>query len=345
MKLPPNFRWHSTGRTLGSGGQGDVLEVTDSTGEFSGNYALKPLRPGKPRQAYERFNREVEALSKLEHPSIVRIVDRSETDSGFHYFVMETVEGRTLKRIVKGEKKHNPFYSDVETTIELFRNLVSAMEAWSSSGLIHRDLSPANVIIKDDGVPVVIDFGICQDQNGERITLTDEGIGTPNYMSPECESGSDSSATIAADIYSVGKLIWSAVTGQLAFARESPVFCEKSMATLFPKSPMTFHLHHIFENSIRHKAADRWATPSGILAYLWNIERLVRCRFLPLELLDDLCPHCGIGELRDFQQSHMVFGNPMPSGISPGQCPRCGFCFARSRKIKQDEMTRRRSLT
>jgi serine/threonine protein kinase len=188
------------------------------------------------------------------------------------------------------------------------------------------------VLVLPDSSIRIIDFGLCQIPDGETITLAEEGVGTPNYMAPECEAGSLDEVSSKADLYSIGKLLWSAVTNKMAFSRERPVYSEKSMSHEFPDSPEIWHLHHLFEGTKRHDPQDRFSTSSVALQTARRVENLVKCGYPPLEsLLKDCCPSCGWGTLKPFQFSHTVFGNPNPSGIQSLQCDYCGECFAVNR--------------
>jgi len=329
MKLPESIRWRSTGRTLGQGGQATVVEVEDKQGEFSGRYALKGLARGKPRKAYERFSREVDTIKSLSHPNIIRIVDHSKPEADFQFYVMELVEGAVpLKKLIGTQE--NPFFENALAGLGLLGDLISAIAACEEKGIIHRDLSPANVLVTPLKAPKIIDFGICQTDEHETITLTDEGVGTPSYMAPECEPGAGSVITCRADLYSAAKVMWSAITNQSAFARETPVFTHRSMVSMFPNNPSLWHLHHIFEKTIRSNPNNRWATCEEALKELYYIRFLVASHCPPLELLEQRCPMCGFGKLGSFEQSHAVFGNPNPRGIQALQCTYCGFCFARN---------------
>lgn len=341
LKTPKDFRW-KIGNTLGEGGQACVYEVTDVTGKMGGCYAMKPLSPRKPPKAYERFEREIRAISQLTHPGVVRVVDYSQPGDEFQFYVMERHENSTtLAKLLRSDR--NPFFNNVEKSLKFFRQLLEAISAWNAVGIIHRDLSPANVLVLPDESIKVIDFGLCQLEGESPITLSDEGVGTANYMAPECESGSVERISLAADLYSAGKLLWAAITDRNAFARESPVFNEKSMKVMLPQNSHALHLHHLFEGTIRHSESDRWCNAEEGLSALSRVEKLV-ASYRPLELLDDSCPHCGVGVLRHFEGGHVVFGNPNPPGINSLQCPVCGFCFAASSRILQKELERRKSL-
>jgi len=159
MKIPPSLKWKSTGKTLGQGGQASVVEVTDETKEFSGTFALKGLSKGKPKQAYERFTREIEAIKQLQHPSIVQIIDHSNPTEEFQFYVMEFVEGvKSLKDILSSGE--NPYYADAQKSLQLFIQLTEAIHAWSEVGIVHRDLSLGNVLVLSNEAIKVIDFGI-----------------------------------------------------------------------------------------------------------------------------------------------------------------------------------------
>jgi len=343
MKIPTTLRWKSTGKTLGQGGQATVIEVQDEEAEFEGQFALKAIAKDKPAKAYERFAREIEAIQRLSHPAIINIVDHSKPSDEFQYYVMEFIEGaRSLKRLLGSND--NPFASNPLAAVGLFTELATAISVWSDAGVVHRDLSPANVLILPNNSLKVIDFGICQLDDHETITLSDEGVGTPNYMAPECEAGGVAAPTFAADLYSAGKILWSAIANANAFARESPAFNTKSMPKLFPHSPETWHLHHIFEKTIRHNIVDR-ATVAELLSIARRVRYLIMSGFPPIELMQERCPVCGVGKLGSGEGLHSVFGNPNPPGIYSYQCSYCGMCFAINRKVTKALLEQRSSLS
>ena len=345
MKIPKTLRWQSSGSTLGQGGQGQVVVVTDSTGELSGEFALKGLTKGKPAKAYERFAREVEAIKQLDCPSIIKIVDHSQPGDDFQYYVMEFhPDAESLKKLMASGR--NPFAGDCIKATEFFVRLVEAFAHWEELGFAHRDLSPANVLVLPDETIKIIDFGLCQMPENEAITLTDEGVGTQNYMAPECEAGAPEGITSIADLYSIGKLLWSAITNKMAFARETSAYNDKSMPKEFPDLPEAWHLHHLFEGTVRHKPTDRFPSSSAAIKCARRVQHLVRAGHPPLEILmQGRCPSCGWGLLKSFEQSHMVFGNPNPSGIASLQCEYCGECFAVNRKGPKALLQSRASLS
>lgn len=329
MKIPKELRWQFTGRTIGGGGQAQVREVEDSSGEYTGKYALKTLAKDKPKQAYERFYREIAAIKVLQHPYIIRVVDSSSPEDDFVYYVMELVEGSIPLQSILG-LANNRFLSNPVAALDLFHKLTEAIQACENNDpkIVHRDLSPANVLLVPDGTIRIIDFGICQVAGEKAITLIDEGIGTINYMAPECESGATGKIGTHSDLYSAGKILWSAVTGQHAFAREKPAFTTKSMSKFFPNNPDTWHLYHIFAGTIRNDPSARWQTAQDAISGCDRVRRLIAGKYPPIEKIFSHCPVCGVGTLKDFRGSHVVFGNPNPAGIYSSQCDHCGICLA-----------------
>ena len=342
MRIPDKLKWKATGTTLGAGGQGDVHEVIDKTEDTGKTYALKALRKDQPRKAYERFYREIEAVKALDHPNIIKIIDHSALGDDFHYYVMEKIDGaRTLMKLI--ESTENPYQGNAAKSLALFIQIVGVVLACEGAGIVHRDLSPANVLVLPDESIKIIDFGLCQTEGDERLTLLDEGVGTVNYMPPECESGAAGQASSRSDIYSAGKILWTAITGLRAFARESLAFTSRSMNALFEDSPETWHLNLIFERTIRRRPEDR--NPADYL--LWFARQLlqvVASGRLPLEKLTKTCPACGVGDLESFPTSHMVFGNPNPQGIEAVQCNYCGYCFAINMEKINENLARRAKL-
>lgn len=345
MKIPANLRWKATGRTLGAGGQGQVHEVVDPATDGGKPFAMKILSGGKPEQAYARFYREIDALKALDHPGILKIVDHSHPGEAFHFYVMQLIpDARPLGDVIFSTS--NPFYRNPVKCLDLADRILDVLVACESSRppILHRDLKPGNILLLPDDSVRIIDFGICQIEGATTITLVDEGVGAQNYMAPECESGAEGQAGPYSDLYSVGKILWSSITGMRAFARESPVFNGKSMPELFPDDPATWHLFHVFKNTIRKNPAERRQTAATCRSLVRRIRELIVAGYPPLELMKQSCPLCSVGTFDSFQGSHMVFGNPNPDGIYAFQCSYCHTCFAIDIKKRNQELEQRRHL-
>src|SRR6185295_353460 len=253
MKIPDTLKWKPTGKTLGQGGQGKVHEVTDKATDSQQTYALKALAKDKPAQAYQRFYREIEAIKRADHPNIIRIIDHSSEGDDFNFYVMELIPGAlSLKSMI--ESGNNPFFRDPASALSFFIQLADAIYYWDTKlSIVHRDLSPANVMVLPDRAIKVIDFGLVQIEGAETITLVDEGVGTIDYMAPECGSGAGGRISGKSDLYSAGKILWSAITGRKAFAREDPIWSAMSLQSIFPHHPMTWHVSPIIEKIIQQK--------------------------------------------------------------------------------------------
>jgi serine/threonine protein kinase len=253
-------------------------------------------------------------------------------------------EAQTLRAVMRSET--NPFYGNPLKALGLFQQITEALLACEENTppIVHRDLSPANVLILPDDSAQLIDFGLCHIEGKERVTLTDEGVGTINYMAPECESGAEGKVGVHSDLYAAGKILWSAITGQMAFSRERPAFTSKSMQTMFPQEPTTWHLHHIFEKTIRHNWQDRWLSAKDALHCAREVRFLIESSYPPLEIIGPKCPICGVGKLGKFEGDYLVFGNPNPDGILSQQCSYCGICFARDVRKQAQNLDARKSL-
>jgi serine/threonine protein kinase len=339
MKIPETLKWKHTGKTLGQGGQAQILEVLDKSSDSTQTYALKPLGRNKPKQAYERFYREIQAIKAASHPYIIKIIDHSNEGDDFNFYVMELVPGAvSLKTMI--ESGNNPFFRDSLKALSLFEKLVEVIIECDKMNprIVHRDLSPANVLILPDEKIRVIDFGICQIDGTEPITLLDEGLGTIDYMAPECGSGASGEITSRADLYSAAKILWSAVTGRKAFAREEPIWRTMSLQSVFPDHPATWHLSPILEKTIQEKAYDR-PTPEVALELSKKIYSVIQSGFPPIELIGQQCPVCGFGEL-GAQGAERGWGKWPPEGIAYFECNNCGFYFAQN-KSRYDASVKR----
>jgi serine/threonine-protein kinase len=179
--------------------------------------ALKMIIGGKFASASDlaRFLHEAEAVASLRHPHIVQVHDVGDLD-GLPYFTMEYVEGGSL-----GQKLAGTPQSALDAA-ELVARLARAVQAAHDAGIVHRDLKPGNVLLAADGTPKITDFGLARHfGQGETLTLSGARVGTPSYMSPEQAAGRSGSVGPAADIYSLGAILYELLTGRPPFRAES----------------------------------------------------------------------------------------------------------------------------
>ena len=202
-------------RTLGEGGMANVYLALDTILERE--VAVKILRGdlADDEKFVRRFQREAISASALTHPNIVEMYDVGE-DDGQYYIVMEYVEGKTLKSLIKRRGGLT-----VHEVVDIMLQLTSAVECAHSSYIIHRDIKPQNVLIKEDGTVKITDFGIAMALNSNELTQTNSIMGSVHYLPPEQANGTGS--TMKSDIYSLGILMYELLTGELPFKGESAV--------------------------------------------------------------------------------------------------------------------------
>jgi serine/threonine protein kinase len=344
MKIPKSAPWQPTGVTLGSGGQADVHLVTRRDQPDGPRFALKVLRNVQSSEARQRFRREIEAVKHLDHPAIVKVVDQSDPDDQFQFYVMEYYEGaKTLASIIFSGS--NPFHGKPLRCLDLFERIILPLRACeqASPPVIHRDINPKNILLLPDWSLRLIDFGVCQIRDGEIITLVDEDVGARNYAAPECEAGNDAQIGVHSDLYSAAKVLWSALTSQRAFSREEPAFGSRSLAQMFPR-PLAWHLTLLFEKTVRASPADRFHTTDELLIALREVRYLIEGGYPPIEEASKRCPSCGSMKLTEFPQGHCVFGNPNPQGVLSIICSYCGFGFVRNMDYIRQSIERRKAL-
>lgn len=346
MKIPEELEWQATNKTLGTGGQADVRLVTKRGADDGSTYAMKVLRNVASRQARQRFVQEISTIMSIDHPSIVKILDHSEENDEFQYYVMKHYEdANTLQKVISTQET-NPYHGNALKSLELFENIILAIRAYepSSHNIVHRDINPKNILVLRDSSICLIDFGICQFVDGETITLTDEAVGTRNYTAPECEQVINYPVAIYSDIYSAAKVLWSAITSRQAFAREKPVFNERSMSEMFPSKKETWHLVHVFEKTIREDPANRFGATGIVLSRLNAVRGRIRRGFPPLEEVSLCCPSCGHQQLNRLEGANNVFGNFQALRLSAFTCAMCGYCFVRNTRALDDNINTFRSL-
>lgn len=202
-------------KSIGEGGMANVYLAHDVI--LDRNVAIKVLRGdlAGDEKFVRRFQREALSASGLSHPNIVEMYDVGE-DDGTYYIVMEYIEGKTLKQLIKKRGKLT-----LSESIDIMLQLTDGIDHAHASYIIHRDIKPQNIMIQGNGEIKITDFGIAIALNNTQLTQTNSVMGSVHYLPPEQASGK--TPTVKSDIYSMGILFYELLTGQLPFKGDNAV--------------------------------------------------------------------------------------------------------------------------
>jgi serine/threonine protein kinase/Tfp pilus assembly protein PilF len=266
---PPMIEGYQITKLLGYGGAGQVWKALQQSTQRE--IALKVLRPGAMAspKAKGRFEREVELSAKLSHPCIVQVYDRG-ISHGVGYYAMELIEGIHLDRYVQSnEFSHRQM-------IEILSDIARGVQYAHQKGVIHRDLKPSNIIIKTDGSPVVVDFGLAKalepDESELELTLDGSISGTPAFMSPEQATGRHDQVDTRSDIFSLCVILYRLITGDTPHdLTGTPYDVQKRIAEIEVRRPreacpeLDPEIEAILLKGLAHNPEHRYAS-AGALA-------------------------------------------------------------------------------
>lgn len=208
-------------REISRGGQGVVYEgLQEGTRR---RVAIKVLHPAfsSDGDARRRFEREVELVASLRHPHIVSIFHVARTRDRRDAYVMDFVDGATLKMHTRGAERLR-----VGDALALFAQICDAVQFAHQNGIVHRDLKPSNILVDAAGEPRLLDFGLARPiapGDAEQITLSEQIVGTLPYMSPEQTRGGEAALDTRSDVYSLGVILYEMLTGRLPYRVEPPL--------------------------------------------------------------------------------------------------------------------------
>ena len=251
-------------RVIGEGGMGRVYEARH-TRLLSKRFAIKVLHGDLTRQpeVVGRFLREAEATSALQHPNIVGVLDVNELPDGRPYLVVELLEGEQLGAYFERNGR-----LAVDEAVSICRPICQALMAAHSKGIVHRDIKPENLFLVGEGrgrTTKVLDFGISRvGASSAKLTKTGTVMGTPTYMPPEQARGRR--VDQRADVYSVGAILYEAVTGQRPFDGVDPMSTLAAVLTDEPPRPCTLvpslpsGLEVVIQKAMAKSAKDRYRT-------------------------------------------------------------------------------------
>ncbi len=202
-------------KAIGEGGMANVYLAYDTI--LDRNVAVKVLRGdlAGDEKFVRRFQREALSASSLTHPNIVEVYDVGE-DSGQYYIVMEYVEGRNLKNLIKKRGKLT-----ISEVVDIMLQITDGMSIAHDSYIIHRDIKPQNIMILENGLVKIMDFGIAMAMNSTQLTQTNSVMGSVHYLPPEQANGQGS--TLQSDIYSMGIVMYELLTGSLPYKGDNAV--------------------------------------------------------------------------------------------------------------------------
>ena len=202
-------------KSIGEGGMANVYLAYDTI--LDRNVAIKILRGdlATDEKFVHRFQREALSASSLNHPNIVEVYDVGE-DNGNYYIVMEYIEGKHLKELLK--KRGKLTTSEV---VDIMLQITDGMSVAHDSYIIHRDIKPQNILILENGLIKITDFGIAMAINATQLTQTNSVMGSVHYLPPEQANGKGSS--LQSDIYSMGIVMYELLTGKLPFRGDNAV--------------------------------------------------------------------------------------------------------------------------
>ena len=258
---------------IGQGGMADVYKAIDTI--LNREVAVKVLRGELSHDPLTllRFQREASAASKLSHPNVVDVYDVGESD-GRHYIVMEYVRGRTLKQLIAQRGALN-----LDEAIDIMMQLTSAISLAHEKHIIHRDIKPQNILVKDDGTVKITDFGIAIAHDSIQLTQNHTVMGSAHYLAPETTKGE--APTSAVDIYALGIVFYELLSGKVPFNGTNPT--EIAVKHLREKMPYIRDFNPTIPQSVENVILK--ATAKRVDQRYQSVD----------EMIDDLA-HCRLAE-------------------------------------------------
>jgi len=217
VELPDQIGPYEIIRKIGSGGMGTVYLGRHVDTQLEAAVKVLPSSMAREPGTVDRFKREIDAMRQLAGPHIVELFESGHDEpTDQMWFAMEYVEGETLTDCIRSNRRL-PWEQSVDIAIQI----CSALKTAHATGVVHRDLKPSNLLISDDGVVKLTDFGVAQVFAAQRLTVTGGIIGTAEYMSPEQAQGRRCTRT--SDLYSLGAVLYVMLTGRPPFTGKNIV--------------------------------------------------------------------------------------------------------------------------
>lgn len=250
---------------LGQGGMATVYKAYQP--KLGRHVAIKVLHPTfmDDESFRTRFEREARIVASLDHPHIVPIYDYDEI-GGQSYLVMKQIEGRTLKHVLSAANL------SLDEIIRIMSSVAAALTYAHTKGVLHRDIKPSNIIIDNNGVPYLTDFGLARmAQSGESTMSADMMIGTPHYISPEQARG-EKQLDGRTDVYSLGIILYELVVGRVPYSADTPYAIVHHHIYSAPPRPSEINpdvpqeVEAVLLKALAKKPDERYDTPNALLA-------------------------------------------------------------------------------
>jgi len=254
---------------IGSGGMATVYKARCLV--LKRYVAVKVLREEytTDNEFIKRFNTEAESAASLVHPNIVSVYDVGK-EGNLYYIVMELVKGKTLKEIILEDGRMGWKWS-----VRIAKQIASALETAHRNNIVHRDIKPHNIIITEDGVAKVTDFGIAKAVSNSTITAFGTTLGSVHYFSPEHARGGYTDAK--SDLYSLGVVIYEMITGKVPFDADTPVSValkhmqENPVEPIILNSSIPQSLNNLIIKAMQKDPSMRYSTASEMLQDLEKV--------------------------------------------------------------------------
>jgi serine/threonine protein kinase len=275
------FGHYKISKRIGSGGMGDVYLATDVTAGRKAALKLLPMRFTGDADRLKRFQQEAHAVVALNHPNILTVYEIGE-DHSTHYIASELIEGETLRQRLEHGRM------ELSEAVDVAIQVASALAAAHEAGIVHRDINPANIMLRSDGYVKVLDFGIAKlaEQEAAATMPKDEALllvetnlglilGTVHYMSPEQASGAR--VDKRTDIWSLGVILYEMVTGHEPFIGDTP---REVMTSILEKKPPPLtsyikrtpvELQQIIGKALRKDRSERYRSAGEMLQALKSL--------------------------------------------------------------------------
>ena len=250
---------------IGSGGMGEVYRASRNDGQFDHKVALKLIHPGyRSKQILARFRLERQVLARLSHPNITQLLDGGIDEEGRSYFVMQYVQGVPITEYCDSHRL------SINERLTLFRIVCEAVQHAHRNLVVHRDIKPSNILVTEDGVVKLLDFGIAKILNPDwektlAVTHTGMKFMTPEYAAPEQVRGE--AITTATDVYGLGILLYEMLTGSRPYqiSSRAPSDIERTICETLPTRPSeVFDTSRINADAVHDLEAAGRARQAGI---------------------------------------------------------------------------------